>query len=268
MVRNVLVPTMMALKLLGPRLLVAKFRGSQKHLSVVVAHAPTSKATEAERNEFYTSLSAATDDCSESDTKIVLIDANAGPGVSRLGGEHIIGPHGIPYAGGPMSQAKYCYGHGMLVGHTWFKHKALHKITYYPWADNTGEPRDMDHVLINGRSCSMLEDVRVRPGTVISTSEKLYKGSAPGHRAVVARIRCRLQSRQGNVPMAPYIRADCLKKDVQGKIQATLQTQSVVKRLGNQALDEAGLMGAEPDCARTPPSHIRDPPQRALHGGG
>ena len=32
------------------------------------------------------------------DTKVVLMDANTGPGEWRHGRSHIIGPHGIPYA--------------------------------------------------------------------------------------------------------------------------------------------------------------------------
>ena len=91
MVRNQLVPTIMSLKLLGPRLLVAKFRGAQRNLTVFVGHAPHAEASDTARQAFYDQLNAATSACNEMDTKIVLIDANAGPGASRQGREHLVG---------------------------------------------------------------------------------------------------------------------------------------------------------------------------------
>ncbi len=97
MVRTSLVPTILSLQLLGPRLLIIKFRGAQRNLTVVVAHATTAVDTEEARENFYTSLSEACSTCNEMATKVVLIDANAGPGGARQHREHIIGPHGIPY---------------------------------------------------------------------------------------------------------------------------------------------------------------------------
>ena len=82
MVRTHLVPTIMSIRLLSPRLLIAKFRGAQRNLTVYVAHAPHSGATPADREDFYTTLSEALSDHNEMDTKIVLFDANAGPGSS------------------------------------------------------------------------------------------------------------------------------------------------------------------------------------------
>ena len=97
MVRTHLVPTIMSLRLLGPRLLIAKFRGAQRNLTVYVAHAPHSKASAADREAFYDAFSEALADRNEMDTKVVLIDANTGPGEWRAGRSHIIGPHGIPF---------------------------------------------------------------------------------------------------------------------------------------------------------------------------
>ena len=85
MVRTHLVPTIMSIRLLSPRLLVAKFRGAQRHVTVYVAHAPHSDASPEDREEFYTTFSEALSDHNEMDTKIVLIDANTGPGEWRHG---------------------------------------------------------------------------------------------------------------------------------------------------------------------------------------
>ena len=98
MVRTHLVSTIMSLRLLSPRLLIAKFRGAQRNLTVYVAHAPHSDADPNDRIDFYTTFSEALSDHNEMDTKVVLMDANTGPGEWRAGRSHIVGPHSIPYA--------------------------------------------------------------------------------------------------------------------------------------------------------------------------
>ena len=125
MVRTDLVPTIMSLRLLGLRLLVAKFRGAQRNLTVYVAHTPHSKATDEERQTFYTDFSEALSDRNEMDTRVVLIDANTGPGEWRDGRSYIVGPHGIPFAQKGLkkddnhSQFNYfCWINNLCVGHT------------------------------------------------------------------------------------------------------------------------------------------------------
>ena len=98
MVRTHLVPTIMSLRLLSPRLLIAKFRGAQRNLTVSVAHAPHSGASDDDRQAFYTASSEALSDRNDMDTRVVLIDANTGPDEWRDGHAHIVGPHSIPFA--------------------------------------------------------------------------------------------------------------------------------------------------------------------------
>lgn len=267
MVRHHLIPSTMSLRLLGPRLLVIKFRGAQKNLTVIVAHAPCSDATHDARTEFYLALREATSCSSESSTRVVLIDANAGPGNSRTGWEHIVGPHGIPY---PLDVNKdpncvafgsYCYDFNLCVGHTWFQHKVSHKRTFYPNTTHTGLPRDMDHVLIDGRSSTNLENVKTAPGAIISRSGTIVNGELAGHRCVVATLHCRLQSRDSNIPARSYVRSDCLKKDVQAKIQETLKQENTAYQLGNNALIQAGHFGLTPD---SPTGILPDPDEEVL----
>ena len=98
MVRTHSASTIMSIRLLSPRLLIAKFRGGQRNLTVYVAHAPHSDAPADDREDFYTTFSEALSDRNEMDTKVVLMDANTGPGESRKGRPHLIGAHGIPHA--------------------------------------------------------------------------------------------------------------------------------------------------------------------------
>ena len=97
MVRTALVPTIISIRLLGPRLMAAKFRGAQRDLTVYVGHAPHSRAPSEDSEAFYTSFSEALSEGNEMDTKVVLIDANTGPSNWRDGRSHITGPYGLPY---------------------------------------------------------------------------------------------------------------------------------------------------------------------------
>ena len=137
MVRTHLVPTMMSIRLLSPRLLIAKFRGAEGNLTVYVAHAPHSGASAEDRLDFYTTFSEALSDHNEMDTKVVLMDANTRPGEWRAGRSHIVGAPSIPYAkkdldtdGNHFQFNYFCWNHNLCVGHTWFKHKESQKLTF------------------------------------------------------------------------------------------------------------------------------------------
>ena len=54
----------------------------------------------------------------------------------------------------------------------------------------------MDYVFIDGRSSSMLEDVRALPWVAVATAENRYDGKLQGHRAVVAKLHRELQKRK------------------------------------------------------------------------
>ena len=137
MVRTALVPTIISIRLLGPRLMAAKFRGVQRDLTVHLGHAPHSRAPSEDSEAFYTSFSEALSEGNEMDTKVVLIDANKGPGEWRTGREHIVGPHGIPYAEKDVDNDPnywwfhaFCHNRDMCVGSTWFQHKVSQKLTF------------------------------------------------------------------------------------------------------------------------------------------
>ena len=130
MARTHVVPTIMSIRLLGPRLLAAKFRGAQRNLTVYVAHAPHSGAFGDDRQAFYTDFSEAFSDQNEMDTRVVFIGANTGPGEWRDGRSHIVGPHGIPFAKKGLDKDDnhlqlnyFCWNNNLCVGHTWFRHR-------------------------------------------------------------------------------------------------------------------------------------------------
>ena len=55
------------------------------------------------------------------------------------------------------------------VSHTWFQHADSQKLTCHPTTPEHGQLRDIDHVLIDGRSSACLEDVRALPELTIPT---------------------------------------------------------------------------------------------------
>ena len=88
----------MSIRLLRARLLIGKFRGTPRNLTVYVAHAPPSGASSDDREAFfYTTSWEALSDSNEMDTKVVLMDGNTGPGEWRDSRSHLIGPHGISF---------------------------------------------------------------------------------------------------------------------------------------------------------------------------
>ncbi|CAK1599854.1 unnamed protein product [Parnassius mnemosyne] len=68
----------------------------------------------------------------------------------------------------------------MVIGSTRFPHKNIHKITWVS-ADNVTR-NQIDHILIDGRHCSNLLDVRSRRGANIDSD----------HHLVVCKIRARI----------------------------------------------------------------------------
>ena len=139
MVRTHLVPTIMSIRLWGPRLLVAKFRGVRRNLTVYVAHAPHSGASVDDRQALYTDLSEAFSDQNEMDTRVVLMDANTGPGEWRDGRSHIVGPNGIPFAKKGWDNDDnhfqfnyFCWNSNLCAGHTWFWHRESQQLAFFP----------------------------------------------------------------------------------------------------------------------------------------
>ena len=217
-----------------------------------MAHAPRSDASPDDREDFYTTFSEALSDRNEMDTKVVLMDANTGPGEWRKGRSHFIRPHEIPYAKKDLDKDPnhfqfnyFCWNHNLCVGHTWFKHKESQKLTFYPNSPHSGQPRDMDHILIDGRSSSCLEDVRSLPELPISTHEKLVDGTQPGHRMVIAKLHCRLRKPEPKIKTQTYLRSLCMEPDTQSAIQKELKEPAHINRLAHLALDKGGAFGID-----------------------
>ena len=103
----------------------------------------------------------------------------------------------------------------------------------------------MDHILIDGRSSSCLEDVRSLPELTISTHDKFVDGYQPGHRMVIAKLRCRLRKPEPKVKTQTYLRSKCMDTDIQSAIQKELKEPAHINRLAHQALNKGGAFGID-----------------------
>ena len=190
-----------------------------------MAHAPHSGASDDDRQAFYTDFSEALSDRNEMDTRDVLMDANTGPGEWRDGRSHIVGPHGTSFAKKGLDKDDnhfqfnyFCWNNDLGVGYTWFRHRESQKLTFYPQSTDHGQPRDIDHILIDGRSSSCLEDVRSLPELTISVHEKLIDGNLPGHRMVIAKLRWRLRKPEPKKQTQVYLLSKCMGSEVHSAI--------------------------------------------------
>ena len=156
----------------GPRLLKARFNSKYTKLTVIVCYAPTEDANEADKDAFYDQLQAVTDEVPTHDLVMVLGDLNARPGNNNIGRDRVMGKHGI----GTMNDngerlCHFCEENNMVIGGTLFQHRDIHKTT---WTSPSGTFKSqIDHILINGKWRSSLQDLRAYRGADVASDHNL-----------------------------------------------------------------------------------------------
>ena len=164
-------------KPLGSRMLRARFGGKYTKLTLVVCYAPTELAEEEVKDGFYDQLQSAIEDIPSHDMLLIIGDLNARTGSCNRGRERVMGIHGLGTHdlndnGGRMCD--FCELNGLLVGGTLFPHKDIHKVT---WRAPDGVTKtQVDHILINGKWKSSLQDVRVYRGADCGSDHDLVVG--------------------------------------------------------------------------------------------
>ena len=93
--------------------------------------------------------------------------------------------------GGNLFQCNYLwYKHNLRAGHTWRQPEPPNKLSSDSNSAQHGQPRGIDHVLIDGRSFSRLKDVCAVELTIF-THETCVDEQSQGHRMAIAKLRCR-----------------------------------------------------------------------------
>lgn len=141
------------------RMCTLRIRGKFFNYTLINVHAPTEEKQFEDKDIFYEKLVRVYDEAPNHDIKIILGDLNA-----KIGREHIYRPTIGKYSLHEISNDNgsrvidFASSRNMVVSSTYFEHKNIHKAT---WLSPDGRTKNqIDHVLIDGRHCSDVFDVR------------------------------------------------------------------------------------------------------------
>ena len=161
----------------GPRLLKARFNSKYTKLTVVTCYAPTEEAEDADKENFYEQLQAIMEEIPAHDMVLVIGDMNARTGIDNLNRERTMGKEGLgtyPMNDNGERMCDFCEHNGLVVGGTLFKHKDIHKAT---WTSPDGKTKpQLDHIIINGKWRSSLQDVKACRGADCASDHTLVLG--------------------------------------------------------------------------------------------
>ena len=171
------------------------------HLSYIIVVAiyastnPSSSTTEAAApsDTFYNQLQSVVSDVPPRDMLLVLGDFNARVGSNFQSWRSVIGPHGMGDCNGNGERLlDFCSNNQLLVTNTWFKHKPIHKTTWFRNGNRSRPGHIIDYILVNRRFRSSILDTRVYR-SVLHESD---------HELVVSTLRFKIKTkrRQSTVP--------------------------------------------------------------------
>ncbi len=184
------------------RIISARFTTSHGFCTVVQVYAPTNDSQEARKHLFYEQLQSTLDKVPQRDELVLMGDFNAKVGVGHSEWRGVLGKHGI---GGVSENGlrllEFCAANGLAITNSFFRHKAIHKFTWY---SNTGRTKNaIDHIIVRSKSLSSIQDARVFRGADINSD----------HRLVVANLKLKLKraSPRGNIE--PRFNTDLLRNE-------------------------------------------------------
>ena len=139
---------------------------------MIVCYAPIEDAEQADKDAFYDQLQAVTDKVPTHYLHMVLGDLNARPGNNNIGRDGVMGKHGIGTINDNGERlCHFCDENNMVIGGTLFQHRVIHKTT---WTSPIGATKSqIDHILINGKWRSSLQDVRAHRGVDVDSDYNL-----------------------------------------------------------------------------------------------
>lgn len=156
------------------RLCSLRIRGKFFNYTLINAYAPTEDKDNDMKELFYEKLVEVYDRAPKRDIKIVLGDLNA-----KIGREVFYRPTIGKYSLHENSNdngtrvVDFAASRNMVASSTYFQHKNIHKAT---WLSPDGRTKNqIDHVLIDGRHCSNVLDVRSCRGPNIDSDHYLVK---------------------------------------------------------------------------------------------
>lgn len=158
---------------INERISVLRLRGRWFNITIINVYAPTEDKDEEVKDDFYEKLENVVDHIQKYDIKIVLGDFNA-----KIGRE----PHFKPIIGAQSLHEtsndngvrciSLAAAKGLVVSSTMFLHKDIHK---YTWTSPKGAKNQIDHVLIDKRHRSSIQDVRSFRGADCDSDHSLIR---------------------------------------------------------------------------------------------
>ena len=222
----------------GSRLLKARFHSKYTKLSVLVCYAPTEDANAEVKDAFYDQLQTALESVHAHDMLLILGNLNAKVGSDNTGREHVMGKHGIGTINDNGERlADFCEENNLLIGGTLFQHKHIHKTTWTS-PDRTTK-NQIDHVIINRRWRSSLQDVRAYRGADVASD----------HTLVLAVVSLKLRRSKGRQARQQRLDSGRLNEsltkqafavEVKNRFQVLGEQQEMTIDGFNQVLREAG----------------------------
>jgi len=167
--------TLLEWKPVGERLMKVRFNSKYTELTIVACYAPTEQADDEEKDIFYDQLQKLIQEVPAHDMLIVIGDMNARVGNNNTGRERYIGPHGCGSINNNGERLCHlCEENLLVVGGTLFQHKTIHKLT---WTSPDGRTSSqIDHIIINKKWRTSLQDVKARRGADIGSDHTLLVG--------------------------------------------------------------------------------------------
>ena len=135
---------------ISERLLTAIFKHHHGRLQVIACYAPTNSHIDANKDQFYNTLTDLIASFARHDIVVVLGDLNATLGSDRRGYESVLGPHS---SGSRNDNGErlldLCALHRLKITGSWFRRRNMHRWT---WISNDGRTKkELDYIIVSAR---------------------------------------------------------------------------------------------------------------------
>ena len=158
------------------RILSARLHSKQVNITIIVAYAPTEVSNSEDKTAFYKELDAVHNQIPRGDMRLLIGDFNAQVGNNHEAWHGVTGKHSLHTQENNNGKRllDFCCLNEYVIGGTLFVHKDIHKGT---WMSPTGKTvNQIDHICVNKKWCSSLQDVRSYRGADINTTHYLVRG--------------------------------------------------------------------------------------------
>ncbi len=155
------------------RIGILKLRIDNKILNFVQVYAPN---RESEYESFLEELECSLESIPNSESLILLGDFNAHVGSDSETWKGVIGMNGEDSLNSNGSSLlHFCASNGLSIMNSYFRHKSVHKYTWY--RDTLGQKSIIDFMIVSSDLKSSVMDVRVKRGAELSTDHHLVIGT-------------------------------------------------------------------------------------------